>query len=92
VGASNGLICGLVIGGVSFLWCGNLWLALILWIAMIGNLLLAGFCGALVPITLRKLKLDPALGSSIFVTTATDVGGFVIFLGLATLLLRFLVG
>jgi len=92
VGASNGLICGLVIGGVSFLWYGNLWLALILWIAMIGNLLLAGFCGALVPITLRKLKLDPALGSSIFVTTATDVGGFIIFLGLATLLLRFLVG
>ena len=47
-----------------------------------------GLFGALVLITLRKLKLDPALGSSIFVTKATDVGGFLTFLGLSTLLLH----
>ena len=58
---------------------------------MTANLLIAGLFGAMVPITLRKLKLDPALGSSIFVTMATDVGGFLIFLGLSTLLLHHLV-
>ena len=87
VGLANGLIVGLVIGVISFLWYGNPWLGLIMWLALVGNLVIAGLFGAMVPIVLRKLKLDPALGSSIFVTTATDVGGFFIFLGLATLLL-----
>jgi magnesium transporter len=87
VGLCNGFIAGVVLGLIAFAWYGNMWLAMILWMAMVANLVVAGLSGALVPIVLRKLKLDPALGSSIFVTTATDVGGFVIFLGLATLLL-----
>jgi magnesium transporter len=91
VGGFSGLICGMVMGGIAYLWHGNLWLSFILWMAMTANLLLAGLFGAMVPITLRKLKLDPALGSSIFVTMATDVGGFLTFLGLSTLLLHHLV-
>jgi magnesium transporter len=52
------------------------------------NLASSGLFGALVPITLRKLKLDPALGSSVLLTTITDTGGFLILLGLATLFVR----
>jgi magnesium transporter len=78
-------------GCVSFLWFKNIWLSLILWMSMTVNLVIAGVFGSMVPLILRKCKLDPALGSSIFVTTATDVFGFFIFLGLSTLLLAKLV-
>ena len=54
-------------------------------IAMIGNLVVAGFAGALIPIGLEKLGVDPALASGTFVTTTTDVFGFFAFLGLASL-------
>jgi len=92
VGLFSGLICGVVMGGIAYAWHRNVWLSFILWMAMTANLIIAGLVGALVPITLRKLKLDPALGSSIFVTMATDVGGFLIFLGLSTLFLHHLLG
>ncbi len=92
VGLFSGLICGLVMGGIAFFWYGNIWLSLILWMAMTANLILAGLFGAMVPITLRRLNLDPALGSSVFVTMATDVGGFLAFLGLSTLLLNQILG
>ncbi|MCF8033084.1 MAG: magnesium transporter [Desulfarculaceae bacterium] len=92
VGLCNGLIVGLVIGAIAALWFGNPWLGLIMWLAIAGNLVIAGLFGSMVPILLRKLNLDPALGSSIFVTTATDVGGFLLFLGLATLVLPHLMG
>jgi magnesium transporter len=91
VGLFSGLICGMVMAGVAFLWYHNIWLSLILWMAMTANLILAGLFGAMVPIMLRKFNLDPALGSSVFVTMATDVGGFLMFLGLATLLLHRLI-
>jgi magnesium transporter len=90
VGLFSGLICGMVMGGIAFLWYHNVWLSFILWMAMTANLILAGLFGAMVPITLRKFNLDPALGSSVFVTMATDVGGFLTFLGLATLLIHHL--
>jgi magnesium transporter len=90
VGLCNGLLVGVVIGGIAYFWYHNFWLSLILVAAMTANLLIAGLFGSMVPIILRKLNLDPALGSSIFVTTATDAGGFFIFLGLSTLLLHHL--
>ncbi len=92
VGLFSGLICGLVLAAIAYYWHKNLWLSVILWMAMTSNLIIAGLVGSMVPIALRKLKLDPALGSSIFVTMATDTGGFFIFLGLSTLLLHHLVG
>jgi len=88
VGLCNGLMIGLVIGSIAYFWYQNIWLAFILVVAMTANLIIAGLFGSMIPIILRKMKLDPALGSSIFVTTATDAGGFFIFLGLATLLLH----
>jgi magnesium transporter len=91
VGLVNGLINGLIMGAIAYAWYGNPWLAIIMFFAMIGNLIIAGLFGALVPLVLKKLDMDPALGSSIFVTTATDVGGFVVFLGLASMLVQYLI-
>jgi len=57
---------------------------------MVINLFIAGFGGTIIPLVLRWLKFDPALASSIFITTLTDVFGFLTFLGLATLLIEYL--
>lgn len=84
-GIANGLITALVVGA----WTGNWILAGVLLLAMTVNLVIAGFSGALVPLLLERLGFDPAVASSIFVTTCTDVGGFFSFLGLATLAMRF---
>lgn len=58
--------------------------------AMMGNLAISGFFGAGFPLLLKALGQDPALASSIFITTATDVGGFLLFLGLATVFMHYL--
>jgi magnesium transporter len=90
IGLLNGIALGLVVGVVAWLWQGNAMLGVIIAVAMLGNLVVAAIAGVLVPTTLQRLKVDPALASSIFVTTATDVMGFGLFLGLATLLIRWL--
>jgi magnesium transporter len=90
VGLMNGLGTGLILGLVALVWERNAVLAGVLFFAATVNLTIAGFFGAGVPLVLRRLNLDPALGSSILVTTATDVCGFLAFLGTATLLLGYL--
>jgi len=87
VGAINGLSFALVLGAIVYV--GFDWpeLAWVIGLAMIVNLLVAALAGVLVPLTLNRLKLDPALASGTFVMTMTDVIGFLAFLGLATLLL-----
>lgn len=92
VGLTNGLVCGVAVAVISYLWFGNVLLSILVLIAMTINLALSGLFGTLVPITLSKWKLDPALGSSVLVTTVTDTGGFLIFLGLSTLFLSQLAG
>jgi magnesium transporter len=90
VGAINGLVTGLLAGLVAFFWKANPWLGVALALAMVGNLVVAAVAGTLVPLLLRRMKIDPALASSVFVTTATDVAGFLLFLGLgAAFLARF---
>lgn len=86
-GAATGAVTGLVV----YLVYGNGYLGVIIFIAMIGNMFISGLFGALVPLVLKSLHADPALASSIFLTTATDTLGFFIFLGLAKLFLPFLV-
>ncbi len=86
-GAACGLVTGIVVGALY----RNIFLGIIIFLAMIGNLVVSGIFGFLVPVVLKQLKADPALASSIFVTTATDVLGFFIFLGLASLFLPRLV-
>jgi magnesium transporter len=90
LGLINGATTGLVTGLILYARYGNLFLGLIIFAAMIGNLVIAGFFGFLIPLALKKLDLDPAVSSSIFLTTATDVGGFFIFLGLAKMFLPYL--
>jgi len=90
IGILHGLIMAIIVGAVAFAWKGNLVLSLVLALAMIGNLLIAGLVGAGIPLILARLKIDPALASAVIVTTCTDVFGFFIFLGLATMLIKFL--
>jgi len=83
VGFFNGVVFACIAGIVSWLWFGDLQIAAVLATAMIINLIIAGLFGALIPIGLKRLNFDPAIGSSVFVTTVTDVVGFFSFLGLA---------
>ena len=90
VGLGNGLACGLVGALVVFLVKGDGWLGAILAMAMVINMFVAATAGTLIPLALRALKVDPALASSVFITTLTDVFGFLSFLGLGTLFIKYL--
>lgn len=90
VGILDGASCGLVTGVVVYFMYHNIFLSLIVLLAMIGNLIVSAVFGFLVPVILKKCHADPAVASSIFVTTATDTLGFFIFLGLATLMMPYL--
>ena len=87
VGAANGVVFALIIGVVGYVWYGSVMLGVVLGLAMVGNLLVAGLAGILIPIGLDKLGADPALASGAFVTTVTDIVGFFAFLGLASAML-----
>lgn len=88
VGALNGIANGLLVAAVALLThSGNGTLGLVVGLAMVGNLVVAGASGAVIPLLLHRLKVDPAVASSIFVTTFTDVFGFGLVLLLARLLL-----
>ena len=82
----NGASVALVTAACTFLWSRNAGLAAVIGISMVGSMIIAAISGALVPIVLTALKRDPAVASSIILTTITDVTGFFSFLGLATLL------
>jgi magnesium transporter len=90
IGLANGFGTGLVAGTIAYLWKGKLLLGAILGVAMIVNMLVAALAGTLIPVLLRQLRVDPAVATGVLVTTLTDCIGFLSFLGLATLLLRFL--
>ena len=88
VGVLNGLIFALLLGLLTWLRFFNPGLGLVIALAMVVNMIAAGTAGILIPVTLNRLKIDPAVASSVFVTTVTDVVGFFGFLGLAALWLR----
>ena len=83
----NGIIWGSVMGVVSYLLYGNIGIGLVMVAAMTLNLVLAATMGVLIPVIMEKFGRDPALGSSVLITAVTDSGGFMIFLGLATIFL-----
>jgi len=83
----NGIIWGTVMGVISWLLYGNIGIGLVMVAAMTLNLLLAATVGVLIPVMMDKAGRDPALGSSVLITAVTDSGGFLIFLGLATIFL-----
>ncbi|MCD5327335.1 magnesium transporter [Chromobacterium piscinae] len=87
VSVINGMAWGSVIGAVAWLLYGSMSLGLVMLAAMTLNLMLAATMGVMIPTLMQKLGKDPALGSSVLITACTDSGGFLIFLGLATLFL-----
>jgi magnesium transporter len=89
LGILNGLAIGLLVGVAGYFWKGSAALGIVVGVAMLLNMVAAALSGVFVPYTLRAFKIDPALASSIFVTTVTDVAGFFFFLGLAALALKF---
>jgi len=87
VGFANGLVFALLAGGVTWFWFENPMLGAVIAIAMVVNLLVAGLAGTVIPLVLDRNGIDPAIASSVFLTTITDVVGFFVFLGLAALIL-----
>ena len=90
VGVGNGIVLGIAAAIVVWAARGNPVLGLVLGAAMLINLIVAATAGTLVPLGLRAANIDPALASSVFITTLTDVFGFFSFLGLPTVFIRFL--
>jgi len=83
----NGLFFAIIMGIIASLWFDKGMLGIVIALSMVINLLSAGFFGSMVPLLLKKLDIDPAIGSTVILTTVTDVVGFLSFLGLATLIL-----
>jgi len=84
-GLCNGLVIGAVTAAVAWLWRGNPYLGLVVGLAMVANMVAAGLAGTAIPVVMKRLGLDPAQSSGIFLTTVTDVVGISAFLGLAAL-------
>jgi len=82
-----GVIFATALGFIAFVWFRDLELALVAFIAMVINHIFAGLAGILVPLGLKRFGADPAVASSVFVTTVTDIVGFFAFLGFAVLIL-----
>lgn len=85
IGLVNGVVIGLVTALIAWAWNGNPFLGLVIGLAMVVNLAVAGLAGAAIPTAMKRLGLDPAQSSSIVLTTVTDVVGFFAFLGFAVL-------
>jgi len=87
VGLFNGVIWAVLTGLAVLFWFNDIALSLIFSSAMLINLLVAAFAGAMIPLILQRMKIDPALASGLMLTTVTDSLGFFVFLGLATIVL-----
>ena len=87
VGGINGILFACLVGLVTWAWFGDAAIGIVIGAAMIVNMLIAGFAGVTIPIVLQKMKVDPADGSAVILTTITDVVGFMAFLGLAAIVL-----
>jgi magnesium transporter len=85
IGVLNGIIFAIITAIVVQLWFKQIDLSIIIAASMVLNMIVAGLFGILIPVTLKKMKIDPALASSVFVTTVTDVIGFLSFLGIGSL-------
>ena len=82
IGILNGVIFAFITAGIVHVWFEEINLSILIGVSMILNMIVAGLFGILIPISLKKFNVDPAIASSVFVTTITDVIGFLSFLGL----------
>jgi magnesium transporter len=86
-GGANGLATGALMAVIAYIWTKSAVIAGVLILAMTVNLFIAGLGGVAIPVVMKRLRIDPALASTVFATTLTDVVGFFTFLGLASLFL-----
>ncbi|MNC88155.1 Magnesium transporter MgtE [compost metagenome] len=86
VGLWNGIAIALTTAAGVYIWSGSAGLCLVIGVSMVTSMIIAGLSGAVIPMVLTAAGQDPAQSSSIFLTTVTDVVGFMSFLGIATLL------
>ena len=84
---ANGLIFAVIVGVIAAAWFDKGMLGIVIALSMVINLLSAGFFGSMVPLLLKRMDIDPAIGSTVILTTVTDIVGFFSFLGLATIIL-----
>jgi len=87
VGILNGLVFSLIIAVVAYIWYGNMLLGLVMGVAIVINLMAGALAGALIPVILRRMSIDPALAGGVVLTTVTDVIGIMAFIGLASYVL-----
>jgi magnesium transporter len=87
VGILNGIVFSLIIAAIAYLWYGSPGLGFVMAIAIIVNLVAGALAGALIPVILKRLSIDPALAGGVVLTTVTDVIGILAFIGLASYLL-----
>lgn len=87
ISLGNGILFAIIMGTIASIWFNMGMLGIVIALSMIINLLMAGFFGAIVPLFLKRMEIDPAIGSTVILTTVTDVVGFFSFLGLATIIL-----
>jgi magnesium transporter len=92
VGVCNGIILGLLIGGVAFAWKGNVYLGVVIGAALMINTIIAVLIGGAVPLVLKSFRMDPALASGPILTTMTDMCGFLLVLSMAALMLSRITG
>jgi magnesium transporter len=90
LGLLNGLLLGTLLGTAAFIWKGNICLSLVVAAALAANTLLSVLLGGLVPLFLKRMKVDPALASGPILTTVTDMCGFFLILSLAGMVLGYL--
>ena len=91
LGLLNGVWLGVLVAVIALAWHGNPALGLVLGLAMLGNMIIAGTVGAAVPLFLRRIGIDPAVASAIVVTTFTDAFGFLLYLGIASAMISLIV-
>jgi len=87
VGLLNGILFSVLVGTVAILWYGDILLGLVIGAAILLNLVVGALAGALVPVILKRMSIDPALAGGVVLTTVTDVVGILAFIGLATFIL-----
>jgi magnesium transporter len=87
VGILNGIVFSVIIAAIAFLWYGNVGLGLVMAVAIVINLVAGALAGALIPVILKRMSIDPALAGGVVLTTVTDVIGILAFIGLASYLL-----
>ena len=87
VGILNGIVFSIIIAAIAYLWYGNIGLGLVMAVAIVVNLVAGALAGALIPVILKRMSIDPALAGGVVLTTVTDVVGIMAFIGLASYLL-----